>query len=103
MLLCTLAPSLKASEQKKTLENPQYISGNDLKLIILAITEFEKKGLQLSKYQIKLFQDNETTTTVIFEAPKRPIEQLGSSPNLKELEVEINTKTMTVTKVSFVR
>jgi hypothetical protein len=44
------------------------------------------------KYQVRLFQKDDTSKVVIFGDPQRPVGQLGSLPNLSEFEVEINKK-----------
>ena len=86
-LLCGSA--LSAGQEIHGMIHEITLTGQQFKLLEVAAAEFNKKGMDVSKYQVSIYQVG-ASYFVVFSDPDAPETQLGSSPNMAGFEVEID-------------
>lgn len=84
------------------MEPSDSILGTTLKVIQAAMPRFEEQGLKLNKYVVSVFEQ-ESSFIVVFDDPKRPAGQRGSTPDVTAFEVEIKKQGLQVVRANFVR
>jgi hypothetical protein len=97
------APAAAAVSPDAPLRIFSTISGIHAKAVQLAVVEFEKQQLDLTKYNVTISEEN-STYVVVFDPPGRPLHALGSwNHEWPTFNVEIDKATMKVTESSFAR
>ena len=76
------------------------ISGLTFRAVEAAAAELRRRGLEIEKYRIDSLA-SQKEIIVLFRDPLRKRSQLGSGPNLVELEVEIDAESLHVTNAHF--
>lgn len=78
------------------------LPGKSLKWIHIAEPQFKREKLDLDKYTVTVFEEDESVAVILtsFDAPKR---SRGSGGTYPAYEVEISKKTMKIIRASYVR
>jgi hypothetical protein len=78
------------------------LPGKSLKWIHIAEQQFKREKLDLDKYTVTVFEEDEHVTVILtsFDAPKR---SRGSAGTYPAYEVEISKKTMKIIRANYTR
>jgi hypothetical protein len=97
------APAVAAVSTDAPFRIFSTISGLHAKAVQLAVAEFEKQQLDLTKYNVTITEEK-STYVVVFDPPGRPLHALGSwNHEWPTFNVEIDKARMKVTEASFAR
>jgi len=77
------------------------IEGEHITLVVKAMPEFEKRGLNIRHYVLKIVEF-EDSYVVLFKDPSLPEGHYGNR-DLKQFEVEIEKKSLKVKRANFVK
>jgi hypothetical protein len=78
------------------------LPGRSLKWIRIAEREFARQGLDLDKYTVTVFEEDDSVS-VILRAVDQPRNVRGSGGSYPGYEVEINKRTKKIVRANYVR
>lgn len=85
-----LSQSLIATGQEvNSMVRDISLTGQQFKVLEVAVAEFRKKSLDVSKYKVSIYRVG-TSYLVMFDDPDIVESQRGSSPRMLSFEVEVD-------------
>lgn len=90
-LICILMGliAISGSSRAENCPDQHSISGSVLKIILIALPEFERQSIDIETYTISVGEDKELYYVEAFD-PTKPKGYRGSQPGRPELTVEIS-------------
>ena len=101
LVLLLFQPLNAAGQEVNDMFGGVLLTGEQYKILEVAVAEFKKTNLDILKYKVSLFREK-SSFVVLFEDRKIKEYQRGSSSNMLSFEVEISSS-FQVLRANYVR